>query len=72
VDVTVTDGQRIILEIGESFTAGAQAHTCSISSNINCAAGAADLPVDNTTTTASIPWVEFSQTILMRKVGTIQ
>jgi hypothetical protein len=28
--------------------------------------------VDNTTTTASIPWVEFSQTILMRKVGTIQ
>jgi hypothetical protein len=66
-NITISDGQRIIVEIGETFTTGTTNHTCSVGSNINSLT--ADLPVDNTTITASTPWIQFSQTLSFRNRG---
>lgn len=66
-NLTVLDGDRFILELGESYTAGTTAHTCSVSSVIHPAT--TDLPVDNTTTTANLPWFESSQTLKVKKQG---
>lgn len=69
-NVSITDNQRLIVEIGESYTAGTTAHTCSVASQIS--ATTTDLPVDNTTTTANLPWIEFSQTLSFRNRGITQ
>lgn len=69
-NVVITNNQRLIVEIGESFTVGVSAHTCSISSVMGVTL--ADLPVDNTTTTALNPWIEFSQTLVFIPSSIVQ
>jgi hypothetical protein len=65
-NVTITDYQRIQIELGTSFVTGSQAAlTGTITSVMSISTG--DLPVDNTTTTALVPWIEFSQTLLFAK-----
>lgn len=68
-DVTVNFGDRLIVEVGESFTAGATAHTCTI--NVQVAPSVADLPVDNTSTSLLNPWIESSQTLTFVKLSGI-
>lgn len=68
-DKTVNFGDRLIVEVGESFTAGATAHTCTITVQIS--PSTSDLPVDNTTTTALNPWIESSQTLTFVKLSGI-
>lgn len=64
-DVTVAENQRIIVEIGGSYTVGSTAHRATMSLFLGTAG--ADLPVDNTTFTQLNPWIEFSQTLLFRQ-----
>lgn len=67
-NVSIADNQRIIIELGGNETAGSVTTlTAGFGSNINTLTP--DLPVDNTTIIASTPWIEFSQTLLFRKIG---
>lgn len=63
-NVTVTGGQRIVFEFGWRYLTGSDTAT---TGSINSLTGpaATDLPVDNTTTTANNPWIEFSQTLIV-------
>lgn len=70
-NITLTDGQRLIFEVGQNYTSGvATTITGSFSSAIQ--SNTTDLPVDNTTTTALLPWIEFSQTLKFRYGGGFQ
>ncbi len=63
-NVVVTGGQRIVFEFGWRYLTGTDVNTTgSIVSNV--LPTTSDLPVDNTTTTAFLPWVEFSQTLII-------
>ncbi len=60
--LNIIAGQRICVEVGWNYSAGT-------ATNVNCiisrgSSSATDLPVNNTTTTANTPWVEFSQTLV--------
>lgn len=66
-NITINDNDRIIIELGESFTAGNNNHQCSVGSNTNSLTS--DLPVDNTTITGFNPWFQFSQTLSFRNIG---
>lgn len=67
-NLTINDGDRLLIEVGEAFTAGSTNHACSFGFNSN-SSNTGNLPVDNTTLTALLPWVQCSQTLSMRKIG---
>ncbi len=67
-NVTVLDGDRLIMEIGWFYTAGTNTTRTVI--NSFGSNSATDLPINNTTTTADNPWVEFSQTLLFSSTTT--
>ncbi len=64
-NVTITDNQRLIIEVGFTFSAGSST-TQTGTAQQSCAITAGDLPVDNTTTSSLNPWIEFSQTLNFR------
>lgn len=57
-NITVTQGDYLVIEQGGQSLSGSKQYSTSIGSD-----NATDLPADETTTTANNPWVEFSQTI---------
>jgi hypothetical protein len=65
--LAITQGQRLCIELGWSYNiAAAVSRTCTI--NRGSSSGT-DLAVDNFTTTANNPWVQFSQTLLFAPVN---
>lgn len=61
---TCADGDRIVIEIGVIRTSGTTARNGTISFGDNAAS---DLTEDNTATSVSNPWMEFSATIKFNK-----
>lgn len=65
-NITVADNQRIIVEVGGNYTVGSSTTlTATVVTLLAPATG--DLPVDNTSTSILNPWIEFSQTLSLRK-----
>jgi hypothetical protein len=62
--LNITAGQRICIDLGWSYNiTAAVSRTCTISRG---SSSGTDLAVDNTTTTANNPWVQFSQTLVFQ------
>jgi len=64
LNIPITAGQMIAVDLGWNYSAGA-----STTPNASISRGSSsgtDLAVDNTTTTANNPWVQFSQTLLFQ------
>jgi hypothetical protein len=68
-NVSIPNNGRIVIEIGGSYTGNQSILTSTITSVMS--GTVSDLPVDNTTTTALVPWVQFSQTLLFAKGVTL-
>lgn len=66
-NVVLTAGMRITFEIGWNYQTGT--NTATNSTNSYGSSAASDLAVDNTTTTANNPWVQFSQTLIFQRQG---
>ena len=60
--VAAVAGDRIVIELGTRDVDTSTSRTYSL--NFGASSSAGDLPADSTTTTASAPWVEFSQTLV--------
>lgn len=65
-NVTVTNNQRLCIEIGWNYLTGSDVNTTA-SIQMQVGVTSSDLPVDNTTTTALNPFVTFSQTLSFAK-----
>lgn len=61
LNVTVTAGQRIAVDIGGNFSSGT--NTTRTFTASRGSSSTTDLPADNTTTTANTPWFQFSQNL---------
>ena len=67
VGLSITSGQRICIELGWNYNIiAAVSRTATMSRG---SSSGADLTVDNFTTTANNPWVQFSQTLLFAPVN---
>jgi len=65
--LNITAGQRICIDLGWNYSAGT---TTTLNATMSRGSSSAtDLAVDNTTTTANNPWIQFSQTLLFAPVN---
>jgi hypothetical protein len=61
LNISVTAGQRIAIDVGWNYSVGT--NTTRTGTASRGASAASDMSVDNTSTTANNPWVQFSQTL---------
>lgn len=62
--IAISAGDRIVVEIGWNYSVGT--NTTRTGTGSFGTSPATDLAVDNTTTTANCPWIEFSQTLIFQ------
>ncbi len=65
--LSITAGQRFCFDVGWNYATGVNTATTA-SMDIRTAANN-DLPVDNTSTAGSKPWIEFSQTVIFQNIS---
>lgn len=61
LNISVTAEQRIAIDVGWNYSVGT--NTTRTGTASRGASAAADMSVDNTSTTANNPWIQFSQTL---------
>lgn len=66
--VNVPAGGRLCFDVGWNYSTGVNTTTTGTIA-VRTVGPSTFLPVDNTTTTASTPWIEFSQTIFFQSIN---